>query len=131
MKFANPEIEVLRFSSEDVIATSGAPVVTGLFYIPSSQYSGGSFGTDYVAFNGNIGAYDAGAGGYKIDNIYGAYGDTDDERELLVSGGGSMLGVTIPGSFWNNLAQQSYDAYSYNGNYYTNGVNYYTTYYSN
>lgn len=129
----NMKLDVCRFSNEDVIATSGflPSTITGLFYIPASDYDGGSLGSSgYVSFNGNGGGYDSAAGGYLITDIYGAYLDTDNERDDLINKGGEMAAF-VPASFFEGLAEKTYDAYSYGGNYYTNGVNYYTTYYTN
>lgn len=131
MKITNAELKFMSFSSEDVIATSGMPSLTGLsrsFYIPSSQFSGGSFSSDYVEFNGTIGANTG--NGYEITNIYGAKAADDEEREGLMSGGSVVfMGVTIPASpEMETFSQQYFDAYSYGGTYYTNGLSYYDQY---
>lgn len=125
MKISTPEIKVIRFSSEDVIvASSSLTGVNGLFYSPSSQYSSG-----YVEFNGTIGSYHSGANGYLIGNIYG---ETDGkDRDGLVSGGSYTFPdeeVTVPPFVMESIAQQSYDAFSYDGQYYTNGISYYKQY---
>lgn len=134
MKFVTPEIEVLRFSTEDVIATSGAPIVTKLFYMPTDQFQGGLSGSDYVQFEGVMGAYDSAAGGYRITDVYSpALADTDEVNGLM--SGGTLyipeLGITIPSTALAPIAQQAYNAYSYNGGYYTNGVTYYDMYWTN
>ena len=131
MKISTPEIKVIRFSSEDVIAASssltGSP---GLFYIPSSQYSGYSGSADYVEFNGTIGSKSG--VGYLIENIYGAKGDDSDDRAGVMSGGSVYFpefGNTVDMSHMEPIAQQTYDAFRYDdGRYYTNGISYYTAY---
>ena len=132
--FMNPEIEVLRFSGEDVIATSGTLLpanVTGLFYIPAADYNNGSLGTSgYVSFNGTGGVYNSAAGGYLITDIYSAYLDTQNERDDLMTKGGEMAAF-IPASFFEGTAKNTFDAYYYNGDYYTNGISYYNMYYTN
>ena len=134
MKFANPEIEVLRFSGEDVIATSGTLLpanVTGLFYIPAADFNGGSLGNSgYVSFNGTGGVYNPAAGGYLISNIGTAYVDNQNERNDLITHGGEMAAF-IPASFFEGTAKNTFDAYLYNGDYYTNGISYYNMYYTN
>ena len=134
MKFVNPEIEIVRFSSEDVIATSGAPISTKLFYIPTTDYMGDLSGSDYVQFEGVMGGYDSAAGGYRITDVYSpALADTDEVNGLM--SGGTLyipeLGITIPSTVMAPIAQQAYNAYSYNGEYYTNGLTYYDMYWSN
>ena len=134
MQITNAEFKVIRFSNEDVITTSNfaGPLSgkTGLFYIPSSQYQGGALGGDYVAFNGTLGNYDGSA--YRIDNPYGFYADTSDERSGLTAGGTIYipeLGITVPSTTMKPLAETAYDAFTYdNGTYYTNGVSYYDQY---
>lgn len=134
----NMKLDVCRFSNEDVIATSfGVGPLTGtknaMFYIPSSEYGDGTFPGNYVYFQGNFGGYNGAA--YEITNISGAKsGDSDRNALLPPAGYFEDEGVTIdPSDMWfiELVASKSYDAYSYGGNYYTNGVNYYTTYYTN
>ena len=133
MKITNPEIKVVLFASDDVIATSGMIGAltgqSGLFYIPTSQYTGGSYTGDYVQFSGTFGNYSGGV--YEITGISGATGGVDGDKANLDSiQNGSVylpdVGITIPASVFENIAKQTYDAYSYgNGTYYTNGVSYY------
>ncbi len=129
------KLEVIRFANEDVIATSsligaltGKP---GSFYMPTSQYSGGALGGDYVYFNGTFGNYDGNV--YNITSPYGFVSDTESNRAALAPGGGDYTfpdeGVTVPGSILGNIAKQHYDAFSYSdGQYYSNGVSYYESY---
>lgn len=130
-RLTNPELNVIRFASEDVIATSFGPLsgLTRSFYIPSSQYNGGSLGGDYVTFNGTFGDYDGSA--YNITNASGFTVDVD-ERDGLTSGGSYTfpdVGVTVDMSDMAPIAQQYYDAFSYgDGQYYTNGISYYDQY---
>lgn len=127
MKISTPEIKVIRFSSEDVIVASVA--VTRSFYIPSNQYSGYSGSSDYVEFNGTIGSHSG--VGYLIENVSGAKDADSEEREGLMSGGSvSFYGVTIDMSHMAPIAQQYYDAFSYDGQYYTNGSSYYDQYWN-
>lgn len=131
MKISTPEIKVIRFSSEDVIAASGSLTGSnGLFYIPSSQYSGYSGSADYVEFSGTIGSKSG--VGYLIENIHGAKGDVSDDRAGLMAGSSYYfpdMGITVDNSHMAPIAQQSYDAFRYDdGQYYTNGISYYTAY---
>lgn len=128
MKISTPEIKVIRFSSEDVIVASGSLTgSSGLFFIPSSEYSGYSGSSDFVEFNGTIGSQSS--VGYLIENIYAVKGDDSGEREDLMSGGSvTHFGVTFNVSHMAPIAQQTYDAFSYNGQYYTNGSSYYDQY---
>ena len=127
MKISTPEIKVIRFSSEDVIVASGA--VTGSFYIPSSQYSGYSGSSEYVEFNGTIGSQSD--RGYLIENVSGAKGADPEEMEGLMSGGSvTFMGVTVDMSHMAPIAKQYYDAFSYDGQYYTNGRSYYDQYWN-
>ncbi len=129
----NLKLDVIRFSNEDVIATSAmlGPLSgkTGSFYIPSSQYNGGSLGGEYVTFNGTFGDYTG--SGYNITNANGFAVDSD-ERDGLMSGGSYTfpdVGVTVDMSDLAPIAKQYYDAFSYgDGQYYSNGVSYYESY---
>lgn len=133
MKISNPELKVVRFGADDVIATSGwmSGALTGTkasFYIPAGQYSGGSFSGNYVEFNGTFGDYNGSE--YAITDIYGAKGGIDDEQEQLANGGTmSFYGVTIAVPDAENIAKQYYDAYSSGGGYYSYGHSYYETYF--
>ena len=40
MKITNPELKVVRFANEDVIATSGILPTNGQFFIPIIQFCG-------------------------------------------------------------------------------------------
>ena len=135
MKITNAELKFMSFSSEDVIATSGMPGplsgTTGLFYIPSGDYSGSYSGTgNYVEFSGTFGNYSGGQ--YEITNIYGAKAGVDDDKANIDSVQNGMVyfadvGVSVPAEpYIANIAKNAYDAYSYGGGtYYTNGVSYY------
>ena len=137
MKITKPSIKVLRFASDDVIATSALPMgplsgTTGLFYIPASSFNGAYSGTgNYVQFSGILGPYSGGA--YEITGITGATAGVDDDKANLdsIQNGGVYLpgvGITIPASFFEGVARQTYDAYTYgDGKYYTNGISYYET----
>ncbi len=135
MKITNPELKVVRFANEDVIATSFGPLsgTNGLFYIPAGEYSGTYSGTgNYVEFNGTLGNYSGGK--YEITNIYNATADIDPDRSVLVSKQTGMVfmpgtGTPVPASVLETYAKQGYDAFSYGGGkYYTNGVSYYESY---
>ena len=134
MKISNPELKVVRFGADDVIATSGLlgalSGTVGTFYIPAGQYSGSvnEPGGNYVEFNGTFGNYDG--SNYAIDNIYGAKGGVDDDRNSLVSGSTYIpeLGITLPSTVMENMSKNAYDAYSYGGGYYSNGQSYYDIY---
>ena len=127
MKISTPEIKVIRFSSEDVIVASGAAIRS--FYIPSNQYSGSSFSSEFVEFSGTIGSLSG--NGYLIENVSGAKAADSEERDGLMSGGSvSFYGVTIDMSDMAPVARQYYDAFSYDGQYYTNGRSYYDQYWN-
>lgn len=133
IKITNPELKVVRFANEDVIATSFGPLsgTDGLFYIPSGDYSGTYSGTgNYVEFNGTFSSYSNGV--YGISGINGAKDGIDGDRNNMVTGTVYFpdVGITLPSSVMANIAKGYYDAYSYgDGQYYTNGVSYYETYY--
>jgi len=131
MKISNPELKVVRFGADDVIATSGLTGQIGLFYIPADQYSGGSFSGDYVQFDGTFGNYNGSA--YEITNIHGATGDVDGDRAGLMTSAPMYVypdtGVPVPASVREPIAKQTYDAYSYGGGYYSNGSSYYDIYF--
>jgi len=135
MKLTTPEIQIIRFNSEDVIATSYAGPLTGtngLFYIPANNYAGPYSGSgEYVQFSGTFG--NIVGSDYRIDNIYNAQAGIDDDKANLdsVQNGGVYLpdvGITIPATVFESIAKQTYDAFTYgDGQYYTNGVSYYTS----
>ena len=129
MKISTPEIKVIRFSSEDVIVASGA--VTRSFYIPSSEYSGYSGSSDFVEFYGTIGSQSG--VGYLIENISGVKDANSEERDGLMSGGSYYLpdvGITVHDSSMAPIAKQYYDAFSFDGQYYTNGSSYFDKYWN-
>ena len=134
MRISNPELKVIRFATDDVIASSAllGPLSgqTGLFYIPAGDFGGSYSGTgNYVQFNGTLGSYSGGA--YEITGIYGATAGVDGDKANLDSiqhGQVYMadVGITLPATVFESIAQQTYDAFSYgNGKYYTNGTSYY------
>ena len=138
MKISNPELKVVRFGADDVIATSGLLGAlsgqSGLFYIPAGQYSGAYSGSgEYVEFSGTFGDYDG--SNYAIGNISGAKGGVDGDRNGLITASSNEnalidlgVGYPIPASVLVPTAQQTYDAYSYGGGYYSNGQSYYDIY---
>ena len=129
MKITDLELEVVRFADGDVIATS-------LYYAPSAAFNsvyGTSYSSNYVQFEGSMTNYDSTAGGWYISNVYGAAAADDDEMAGLKSGGAMYfpdVGITIPMSHMAPLAQQAYDAYSYNDGLYTKGATFYESYWS-
>lgn len=128
MKISTPEIKVIRFSSEDVIvASSSLTGVNGSFYyIPSDQSSG-----DSVEFYGTIGSYNNSAVGYVIEKVRDTGPVDSEQRQGLMSGGSFTFsdgGFPVPASVMESMARQYYDAFSYNGQYYTTGISYYNQY---
>lgn len=127
MKITNAELKVVRFNSEDVIATS-------LYYMPSAAFNalaGTDYSSDYVQFEGIMTGYDPDASGWAITNIGAVSAADTDEMDGLKSGGSFYfpdVGITIPMSHMAPLAQQAYEAYSYNDGYYTKGATFYETY---
>lgn len=121
------KLDVVRFSNEDVIATS-------LYYATAAAFNsafGTSYTSDYVQFNGSMTGYSDEAGGRYVTNVYGVSEADNDEMEGLMSGGSVYLpdvGITIPSTVMAPIAQQAYNAYSYNGGLYTKGATYYETY---
>ena len=134
MKISNPELKVVRFGADDVIATSGLigalTGTKGSFYIPAGQYTGGTYSGEYVGFSGTFGDYNGSA--YSITGISGAHGESEDDVAGLASGGSYTfpdVGVTVDMSNLAPIAKQFYEAYSYgDGNYYSNGKSYYELY---
>ena len=115
MKISNPELKVVRFGADDVIATS-------LFY-----------GTDalgnYKTFNGVLSPL--GDGTYAVTNVYGVDDADMDEIDGLKSGGSVYLpelGLTIPSTAMEPIARQAYEAYTYEDQYYSHGASYYDLY---
>ncbi len=131
MRITNPEINVILFSNEDVIATSGIEPTLGLFYLPTENFAGSYTGTgDNVEFNGYF--TNDGSGNYLISNIYGAKAGVDYDMSLLTSPQSGLVfinGTPIPAAVIENIAKTTYVVTSYdNGVYYTNGRTYYENY---
>lgn len=130
MRITNPEINIILFSNEDVIATSGITPLSGYFYIPTAQFQDPYTGSgEYVGFSGT---YLPSGSRYVISSISGAVAQSsENERDGAMSGGSYYfpdLGVTVDMSSMEPIARRTYDAYYENGNYYTNGVSYYEQY---
>ncbi len=107
MKISKPEIEVVRFANEDVIATS-------LYYMSSADYNaakGTSYTDPYVIFNGSM--TPAGDGVWKVPDPYAV---TAVEDLGLITG---IPEIGFPGK-----GDISYEAYYKDGDFYTNGVTY-------
>lgn len=127
MKISNPEMKVVRFANEDVIATS-------LYYASAADFNsafGTNFTSDYVEFNGSMTGFDSAAGGWYVSNVYGAQEADSDSMEGLKSGGSIYLpeyGITIPSTAAEPIARQAYSTYSYNDGLYTKGATYYELY---
>lgn len=131
MKITNPELKVVRFANEDVIATS-------LYYAPASFF-GGNEG-DTAQFTGSIVGYDDEAKGWlipsdSISNVtFGKAQDRDYLIQAVANPNGSVYfedyGVPVPSSVIINIigAANTRDTYEYNGNLYTKGANYYELY---
>ena len=125
MKITNPELKVVRFDAEDVIATS-------LYYAPAAAFNatqGTSFTSDYVQFEGTM--VGSGPDAWMITNVRDAIAADSDSIDGLKSGGSyyfSEFGITVDMSNMAPLAQQAYDAYEYEGGLYTRGATYYETY---
>ena len=133
MKITNAEINVIRFSSEDVIATSGpgplsGTTISGGFYLPVGDVFHGASGT--------FGNYSTSLGAYQLLD-YSETGEilnqADIDRLILASQNptgmiDSGMGYPIPASVYANIAKNTYPIYSYNNGYYTIGKTYYETY---
>lgn len=114
MKITNPELEVVRFSADDVIATS-------LYYIKD--------GDVYKEFEGVMTPDSNGR--YKITPVSGFTVVDDDDVEGLMSGGSVVFfGTTIDMSDLAPIAQQTYTAFKIDDEYYTYGVTYYEQYWN-
>ncbi len=116
MKISNPEMKVVRFANEDVIATS-------LFYMSAADYNaamGTNYTTPYVWFNGamNGASYDSSTASWKIDVTTPVDPVTEDDLIFVRGGYIAETGVTIPGT------TASYEAYIKDGEHYTKGVTY-------
>ena len=128
MKVSNPELKVVRFANEDVIATSG-------YFMSATDFNslyGTSFTSDYVRFNGYMTGYDDAAGGWAVaPNLASATNAANDEIEGVMSGGSYYFAdfdVTVDTTHMAPIAQQHYGAYSYEGGLYTKGASYYELY---
>ena len=125
MKITNPELEVVRFNADDVIATS-------LYYMSAADYNalyGTDFTSDYVQFNGDMVAT-GNSGVWGITNIYNVQAADTDEIEALMSGSGNFTGFPIPASVLEPIARQAYNAFKSDDGIYTKGVTYYEQYWN-
>ena len=128
MKITNPELEVVRFNADDVIATS-------LYYMSAADYNalyGTDFTSDYVQFNGDMVAT-GNSGVWGITNIYNVQAAPDDEVPGLMSGGAVYipeLGMTLPSTVMEPIARQAYNAFKSDDGIYTKGVTYYEQYWN-
>ncbi len=112
-RLTNPELKVIRFASEDVIATS-------LYYATSAAFNaaqGTNFTSDYVMFNGSM-RYDGDLGAYLISDIKAPTASSAEDKVFFSGGYIPEAGITLPPH------GNGYDAYEYNGGLYTNGVSY-------
>lgn len=126
MKITNPELEVVRFNADDVIATS-------LYYMSAADYNalyGTDFTSNYVQFEGSMVPTTGNSGVWGITNIYNAAEADDDEVEGLMSGGAMFGGVTVPSFILEPIARQAYNAFASDGDIYTHGVTYYEQYWN-
>lgn len=135
MKISNPELNVVRFGADDVIATSGwihgaLTGQSGSFYIPAGQYGGGTYSGNFVEFSGTFGNYNGSE--YEINDVSGATSILDSDRAGLMTTAPLYVypdtGVPVPAGVRGGIAQQYYDAYSYGGGYYSDGQSYYDIY---
>ena len=113
MKITNPELKVVRFNADDVIATS-------LYWTTSEAYeaaTGVHFDTAYVMFNGDM-ISTGDPNEYIVGNVRAATGMDEDDKWFLF-GGDTGMGYSFPGT-----AGASYVPYYRDGNWYTNGVSY-------
>lgn len=134
MKITNAELKVIRFASEDVIATSG------WFDGPLTGKTNGFFnintGDGYYQFGGTVGQYNGSV--YQINGISNYHSIPASDIAPLTAGpngteGNGMsyfsdVGVTLPASILTNSAQNGYEATYSNGTYYTDGLSYYENY---
>ena len=116
MRISELELKVVRFSNEDVIATSG-------YFINSASFTGASYSEPYVHFYGEMGSYDDEAKGWII---YGANSDSGVSEEYI-NGYINDISTSNPSTAY-ALGNNLYDAYLYDGNYYTKGASYYELY---
>ena len=115
MKIPNPEMKVIRFANEDVIATS-------LYYMSAADYNeamGTNYTTPYVWINGamNGASYNSSTASYSV-NVTSVKPATEDDMLFIRGGYIEETGITFPGT------KSSYEAYIYDGNVYTKGVTY-------
>ena len=128
MKITNPELEVVRFNADDVIATS-------LYYMSAADFNaaqGTNFTSNYVQFEGSM-VGDGSSGEWKIINISGATAADDDDIAGLMSGGSVYLpeiGITIPSTVMEPIARQAFNAFKGSDGIYTKGVTYYEQYWN-
>ena len=114
MKMTNPELKVVRFNADDVIATS-------LYWMTSAEYeaaTGEHFDTPYVWFNGSMVAT-GNSGEWRITNIENIQGVSEDYLGYIVGTYFEDVGVYFPG-----VGGISYVPYYKDGDWYTNGVSY-------
>ena len=115
MKITKPELKVIRFSSEDVIATS-------LYFMSAADYNaahGTSFDTPYVWFNGSMTDYDPSISSWRISDIRNVDGMTEEDKGFIVGTYFEDMGVYFPG-----VGGISYEAFNYNDGLYTKGASY-------
>lgn len=115
MKISNPEMKVVRFANEDVIATS-------LFYMSAADYNtamGTNYTTPYVWVNGAMSgaSYDSATASWKID-VTSVEPATEDDMLFVRGGYIEEAGITFPGT------TAAYEAYIKDGEHFTKGVTY-------
>lgn len=112
MKITNPELKVVRFNSEDVIATS-------LYLMSAADYNtaaGTSYTKPYVMFNGDMTTYDETNQAWQIANIHAV--TEEDDVTFFTGGYIPEVGYSIP-----PLAPgYTYRAFADGTVLYTNGV---------
>lgn len=126
MKIQSTKMQVIRFSAEDVIATSLGALTgqSGLFYVDDGN--GG-----YNSFNGTFGSYSGNS--YEIVGMNTYETGVGDDRENLITGKNGVyipeLGITLPANpTVSGIAKNAYDAFSSDNGYYTNGISYFELY---
>ena len=128
MKITNPELEVVRFNADDVIATS-------LYYMKAADFNavrGTSFTSDYVEFEGTM-VPTGESGVWGITNIYNAKAADGEDMDGLMSGGTFYFpgtAVTVDMSFMEPTARVAYNAFKSDNGISTNGVTYYEQYWN-
>lgn len=115
MKISNPEMKVVRFANEDVIATS-------LYYMSAADYNeamGTNYTTPYVWINGAMSgaSYNSSTASYSV-NVTSVEPATEEDMLFVRGGYIEEAGIYFPGT------ASSYEAYIYDGNVYTKGVTY-------